>query len=99
MKALSLWQPWATLVSIGAKRIETRSWPTKYRGPLAIHAGLTRRRELDLLCLEDGPIRAALEHLPPGRREAPPSPPAAAAPRSSSSWSSTAPSPSSSSPP
>lgn len=39
MKALTLTQPWATLVAIGAKRIETRSWPTKYRGPLAIHAG------------------------------------------------------------
>jgi hypothetical protein len=38
MKALTLTQPWATLVAIGAKRIETRSWPTAYRGPLAIHA-------------------------------------------------------------
>jgi hypothetical protein len=38
MKALTLTQPWATLVAIGAKRIETRSWPTSYRGPLAIHA-------------------------------------------------------------
>lgn len=38
MKALSLTQPWATLVAIGAKRIETRSWGTSYRGPLAIHA-------------------------------------------------------------
>jgi hypothetical protein len=38
MKALTLTQPWATLVAIGAKTIETRSWPTKYRGPLAIHA-------------------------------------------------------------
>lgn len=38
MKALSLRQPWATLVAIGAKRIETRSWGTNYRGPLAIHA-------------------------------------------------------------
>lgn len=37
-KALSLTQPWATLVAIGAKRIETRSWSTNYRGPLAIHA-------------------------------------------------------------
>jgi activating signal cointegrator 1 len=26
MAALTLWQPWATLVAIGAKRIETRSW-------------------------------------------------------------------------
>jgi hypothetical protein len=38
MKAISLTQPWATLVAIGAKRIETRSWATKYRGPIAIHA-------------------------------------------------------------
>lgn len=38
MKALTLTQPWATLVAIGAKRIETRSWFTSYRGPLAIHA-------------------------------------------------------------
>ena len=38
MKALTLRQPWATLVAIGAKRIETRSWRTSYRGPLAIHA-------------------------------------------------------------
>lgn len=41
MKALTLTQPWATLVAIGAKRIETRSWPTKYRGPVAIHAAKT----------------------------------------------------------
>jgi activating signal cointegrator 1 len=40
MKALTLTQPWATLVAIGAKRIETRSWGTTYRGPLAIHAAL-----------------------------------------------------------
>lgn len=38
MKAITLTQPWATLVAIGAKRIETRSWRTHYRGPLAIHA-------------------------------------------------------------
>jgi hypothetical protein len=38
VKALTLWQPWATLVAIGAKHIETRSWPTQYRGPIAIHA-------------------------------------------------------------
>lgn len=38
MKALTLTQPWASLVAIGAKQIETRSWSIKYRGPLAIHA-------------------------------------------------------------
>lgn len=38
VKALSLWQPWASLIALGVKTIETRSWSTKYRGPLAIHA-------------------------------------------------------------
>lgn len=38
MKAITLTQPWATLVAIGAKRIETRSWQTFYTGELAIHA-------------------------------------------------------------
>jgi len=38
MKVISLLQPWATLVVIGAKKIETRSWNTNYRGPLLIHA-------------------------------------------------------------
>ena len=38
MKVLTLTQPWATLVAIGAKTMETRSWETMYRGPLLIHA-------------------------------------------------------------
>ncbi len=38
MKALTLTQPWATLVALGAKTVETRSWRTNYRGILAIHA-------------------------------------------------------------
>lgn len=38
MKTLTICQPWATLIAIGAKHIETRSWGTRYRGPLAIHA-------------------------------------------------------------
>jgi len=38
VKALSLTQPWASLVALGFKRVETRSWGTIYRGPLAIHA-------------------------------------------------------------
>jgi hypothetical protein len=38
MKALTLWQPWASLVAMGHKKIETRCWSTKYRGELAIHS-------------------------------------------------------------
>lgn len=39
MKAITLHQPWASLMAAGIKTIETRSSPTAYRGPLAIHAG------------------------------------------------------------
>lgn len=38
MKFLSLWQPWATLMALGVKRYETRSWAADYRGDLVIHA-------------------------------------------------------------
>ncbi len=38
MKVITLWQPWATLIALGVKIHETRSWSTTYRGPLAIHA-------------------------------------------------------------
>lgn len=38
VKAISLWQPWASLMAIGAKKIETRGYPTKVRGLVAIHA-------------------------------------------------------------
>ncbi|MDR3513969.1 MAG: ASCH domain-containing protein [Caulobacteraceae bacterium] len=38
IKAISLWQPWASLVAAHVKRHETRHWPTTYRGPIAIHA-------------------------------------------------------------
>jgi hypothetical protein len=41
MWAVTLRQPWASLVAIGAKHFETRSWVTGYRGDLAIHAGKT----------------------------------------------------------
>lgn len=39
MKALTVRQPHAQLISLGVKTIETRSKPTKYRGELLIHAG------------------------------------------------------------
>ena len=50
MKAISLLQPWASLIAIGAKRIETRSWSTKYRGPLAIHSSKGFTKLLRDLC-------------------------------------------------
>jgi hypothetical protein len=38
MKAISLWQPWASAIALGHKRVETRHWATRYTGPIAIHA-------------------------------------------------------------
>jgi predicted DNA-binding transcriptional regulator AlpA len=35
-RAISLHQPWASLVALGIKRYETRSWSTKFRGKLLI---------------------------------------------------------------
>lgn len=46
MRALTLWQPWASLVAIGAKTIETRSWPAPASAVgerIAIHAAATTR--------------------------------------------------------
>jgi hypothetical protein len=45
VKALSLWQPWASLIAYEHKRVETRDWGTNYRGPLLIHAAKRWTRE------------------------------------------------------
>lgn len=50
MRAISLWQPWATLIAIGAKRIETRGWKTDYTGWLAIHAAKKWNEDLNAIC-------------------------------------------------
>lgn len=41
MKAITVWQPWATLLATGQKHNETRSWRTNYRGEILIHAAKT----------------------------------------------------------
>ena len=58
MKAITLWQPWASLIAVGAKQYETRSWYTQYKGDIAIHAAKVKKfpptgvlgviREIDL---------------------------------------------------
>lgn len=61
MQAISLWQPWATLLANGEKKIETRSWPIKGPFPrvLAIHAAKKWTRELHQLCHQE-PFRTSL---------------------------------------
>ena len=39
MKAITIKQPWATLIMSGVKRFEFRSWKTNFRGDVLIHAG------------------------------------------------------------
>ena len=50
MKGLTMTQPWASLVAIGENRIETRSWRTRYRGTLAIHAAKAFPADAQRLC-------------------------------------------------
>lgn len=41
MKVITIKQPWATLIAEGYKKYEFRTWNTKYRGDILIHAGLS----------------------------------------------------------
>ncbi len=76
IKALSLWQPWASLIVWGVKEFETRSWPTDYRGKLAIHAAKRKPTYNDVLHMREifypvirenmRPEYASLEYLPLG---------------------------------
>lgn len=47
MKALTIKQPWATLIVDGYKEYEFRSWKTNYRGKILIHAGLSLEKDAD----------------------------------------------------
>jgi len=49
MKVIVIRQPWAWLIVHGFKDIENRSWATRYRGTLLIHAsaGLPTKRNLE----------------------------------------------------
>lgn len=42
MRALSIIQPWASLIAVGIKDIENRTWRTNYRGEFLIHASAKR---------------------------------------------------------
>lgn len=72
MKALTMWQPWASLIACGAKRFETRSWSTPYRGQIAIHAAkkdisdVLRILPSDLACKMKEAIGSEWKDLPTG---------------------------------
>ena len=60
LKAITLQQPWAWAVVKGFKKIENRSWKTKWRGLLLIHAGKSRR-----WLASDGQYLVSEEPIPP----------------------------------
>lgn len=53
MRAISVIQPYATFIALGVKRLETRTWSTQYRGPIAIHASSKMPKELKEMCGEE----------------------------------------------
>lgn len=60
MKALTIKQPWADAIAHGTKRVENRTWTTRYRGSILIHAGVAYdqtagRTVPDLTALADWP--------------------------------------------
>ncbi|MFW6264163.1 MAG: ASCH domain-containing protein, partial [Cyanobacteriota bacterium] len=63
-KAISLHQPWASLIALGRKHYETRSWKTSYRGKLLICAAKKRPSQAQLnlfgLSAEDAPLGVAV---------------------------------------
>ena len=64
MKCLSVRQPWATLITSGAKRIETRGWAPQRLAPgqlVAIHAGKRWTARERQLCAEDPLIKRLLD--------------------------------------
>ena len=46
MKALTIKEPWATLIIEGYKTYEFRGWKTNYRGKILIHSGLSLEKDM-----------------------------------------------------
>jgi activating signal cointegrator 1 len=62
MRAVSVMQPWATLIVHGCKRLETRPWATGHRGPVAIHASKSFPAAARALCRIE-PFRTLLANV------------------------------------
>lgn len=62
VKALSLWEPWASLMAFGVKTVETRHWSTRHRGPLLVHAAKRWTREQESM-LDEADVQHALSPL------------------------------------
>lgn len=69
MLALSIRQPWASLILKAGKDIENRCWPTKVRGRILVHAakGMTRQEHEDAIDFAVDAIRTAPRNAGAGR--------------------------------
>lgn len=48
IKALSIKQPWASLIAHGIKDIENRTWKTNFRGKIYIHVSASKKFNISL---------------------------------------------------
>ncbi|GIW79108.1 MAG: hypothetical protein KatS3mg105_0915 [Gemmatales bacterium] len=61
--ALSIKQPWATLLVNGIKTIEIRSWPTRHRGIVYVHAARQPVRSESVWKLVPESLKEQAHHL------------------------------------
>src|SRR5690554_3624346 len=60
MRALTIRQPWASAIAYSTKRAENRTWDTRYRGEVLIHAGAQRARHAQVYGLDLPDVRSAV---------------------------------------
>ncbi len=68
MKALTICQPYAELIMRGVKRVENRTWATRYKGALLIHAGKSREWYQGLFEVPAGLVAVGLSEATEARK-------------------------------
>lgn len=63
MRAISIAQPWAECIVFNGKNIENRTWDTKFRGYLAIHASKSKDLSRFKYCQEDYGLNLTPENV------------------------------------
>ena len=63
MKAITIKQPWASLIVEGIKDVENRTWATKFRGRVLIHASQAWGKQNAEICISNEHVKQALENL------------------------------------
>jgi hypothetical protein len=66
LPVITVRQPYASLIVMGVKDIENRSWPTRYRGVLGIHAGTILAKDIPPSVKNHFPGGEGYEDLPRG---------------------------------